>query len=66
MLLMDYSSIRGEDFADYAKPATWILLHVYIDTLRQSLIYEYTGYGVKTITIFKYQCKNTTFNNKTR
>ena len=30
MLLMDYSSIRGEEFPDYAKHATWNMFHVYI------------------------------------
>ena len=43
MLLMDYPSIRGEYFPDYAKKATWNLLHAYIDAYSQILIYEYTG-----------------------
>ena len=44
MLLMDFTSILGEDFPDYAKKATWNLLHAYIDAYSQILIDEYTGY----------------------
>ena len=52
MFLMDYPSIRGGDFPDYAKNATWNLSHAYIDAYSQMLIYEYPGDGVQAITIF--------------
>ena len=41
MLLMDYPSIRGEYFLDYAKEFTWDLLHAYIYAQIQILIDEY-------------------------
>ena len=50
MLLMDYLSIRGEDLPDYAKESTWNLLRAYIYAHSQSLIDEYPGCGVQTIT----------------
>ena len=50
MFLMEYSSIRGEDFTDSAKDSTWNLLHEYIDAHIQRLKYEYTGDGVQFIT----------------
>ena len=49
MLLMDYSSIIGEEILDYDKKATWNLLHAYIDAHIQILIDKCTGYGVNTI-----------------
>ena len=38
MLIKNYPSIRGEDFIDYYKTATWKLLHAYIDEHSQRLI----------------------------
>ena len=61
MFLMDYPSIRGENFPDYAKQVTCDLLHAYIDAHRQRLIDEYQGDGVQAITIFKSQCENMAF-----
>ena len=64
MLLMEYLSIRGEDFPDYAKKSTWSLLNAYLDAHRKILIDEYPGYGVHAITILKYQCANMTISEK--
>ena len=58
MLLMGYPSIRGEGFPDYAKDATWKILHACIYAHIQRLIDEYTGYLAQAITRFKYQCAN--------
>ena len=43
MVLMDYSSIRGEEFPDYYKNFTWNLFNAYIDTHSQISIDEYPG-----------------------
>ena len=64
MLLMEYPSIRGEEFSYYAKKAIWNLLYEYIDTYSQRLIDEYPGYGLQAIKRLQYQCKNTTFSEK--
>ena len=61
MMLMDYTSIRGEYYPDYAKHSTWNLLHAYIDAQIQRLIDKYKGDGVQAITIFQYQCTNMIF-----
>ena len=66
MLLMEYPSIRGEEFPYYAKKAIWNLLYEYIDTYSQSLIDEYPVDGVQAITTFHYQCSNMTFADKSR
>ena len=49
MLLMDYPSISEEYFSDYAKNATWGLLHAYTDAHSQRCIDECTGYGIQAI-----------------
>ena len=41
MILMEYTSIIGEDLSYYANKATWKLLHTYIDAHSQGLIDEY-------------------------
>ena len=41
MLLMEYTSIRGEYLPDYAKNSTWKILHAYIDAHGKILIDEY-------------------------
>ena len=64
MLLMYYLSIRGKDLPDYSKNSTWNLLHLYIDLHCQNIIDEYPGYGVQAISIFKYQCADMTFYDK--
>ena len=46
---MDYPSTRGKDSPDYAKKATWNLLHAYIDAHSQRLIDEFTVDGVHNI-----------------
>ena len=56
MLIIDYPSIRGEVFPDYARNSTWDLLRTYIDANIQRLIDEYPGYGVQAITILQPQC----------
>ena len=66
VLLMDYPSIRGEDFTSYSKNATWNLLHSYIDVHCQRLIYEYPGYVVQSITRNQSQCANRVFAEKIR
>ena len=43
MLLIDYPYIRGEEIPDYAKKATWNVLHAYIDVTSQILVYECPG-----------------------
>ena len=63
---MYYPSIRGEDFADYAKKFTWNLLNPYLDSHSQRLIDEYPGDGVQAITVLQYQCENMTFSEKIR
>ena len=64
MFLMDYPTIIGEYFPDYAKNATWNLLHAYIDEHSRRLFYKYLGYGVHAITRFQSQCANMTFAKK--
>ena len=54
MLLIDYSSIKGEYFTDDAKLAACNLLHTYIDVQIQRLTNEYPGDGVQDITISKH------------
>ena len=49
MLLMDYTSIRGEEMTDYAKKSTWNLLHEYIDAHSQRITDECPVYGVQDI-----------------
>ena len=51
MLLMDYPCIRGEELPDYAKNATWDLLHAYIDAHSQILIDEYPVNVVQAVSI---------------
>ena len=63
---MEYQSIRGEDFPNYAKNATWNLLHANIDAYNQRLIDEYTGDGVQAITMFQFQCANMAISDKSR
>ena len=46
MMLMDYTSIRGEDIPEYVKHATWNLLHAYIDAHPQVIIDESIGGGL--------------------
>ena len=53
MFLIDYPSIRGEDLPDYAKKATWNILHTYIYAHNQILIDEYSGDGVHAISRLK-------------
>ena len=66
MLLMDYPSIRREDFTDFAKQANWNLFHACIDSHIQRLIEKYPGYGVQSITRMQYQCTNMIFSDKSR
>ena len=61
MLLMDYISIRGEDLPDYAKKATWNLLHAYIYANDQILIHERPGDVVQDISRLQSQCVNMNF-----
>ena len=42
MMLIEYTSIRGEYLPDHATKATWNRLHTYIDSYSQRLIDEYT------------------------
>ena len=49
MLLMEYSSIRGEDLPDLDEDSTWNLFRAYIDARSQRLMDKYPGYGVKAI-----------------
>ena len=37
---MEYTSIRGEEIPDYAKKATWNLLHAYIYENSKKLVDE--------------------------
>ena len=55
MLLMDYPSIKIKYSPDYAKEATWDLLHKYIDANSQRLINEYPGDGLQAISIVQSQ-----------
>ena len=66
MLLMGYPSISGEDLLDYAKNYTWNLFQAYIDAYIKILIYEYTEYGLKSISRLRSQCANMTFAKKSR
>ena len=66
MLLMDYPSIRGEDFPYYDKQETWNLLHAYIDSHRKRLIYEYPMYGLQDIIRVQPQCANMSFSENSR
>ena len=66
MLLMDYPSLRGENFPNYNKQSNLNLLHVYIDARIQRLIYEYPGYGLQAITRLQSQFSNMTFSDKSR
>ena len=61
---MEYPSIRGEDILDCARNDTWNLLHIYIDSNGQKLIYQYPVYGVKSISRLQSQFKNMTFSEK--
>ena len=65
-MLMNYPSIRGEDFPDYAKKATQNLVHAYIYAYIQRLLDKYPGDGVQAITILKFQCANMRFSDKSR
>ena len=49
MLLMEYPSKRRGYLPDYAKKASWNLLHKYIDEHGQKLIDEYPGDGIQAI-----------------
>ena len=64
MLLMDYPSIIGEYLRNYAKKATWDLLHEYVDSHSHLLIYKYPRNGVQAIKILQSQCSNTTFSHQ--
>ena len=66
MFLMEYTSMRGEDFQDDSKQATWKLLCAYIDTHSQSLIDYYSEGGVQAITRFQSQCTNKNFSGNSR
>ena len=66
MFLMNYPYIKGGDLPDCTKNSTWNLLHAYIDAHIQILIDEYPGYEVQSISIFQYQCSNTTFSDQRR
>ena len=66
MLLMDHPSIRGEEISDYSKNVTWNLLHAYIDTHSQRLIYDCPGDGVQAISIFQSQYENMKFAAQSR
>ena len=46
---MDYPSIRGEEWPDYAKKSTWKLLYAYIYAHSQRLIDECPGYVLQAI-----------------
>ena len=59
MLLMDYPSISEEYFSDYAKNATWGLLHAYTDAHSQIITDEHKGDGVQAILRLKPQCIST-------
>ena len=61
MLLMDYSSIGGGNWLDYAKKATWNLLHAYVDAHSQIWIDEYPGCGVQAISKLQSQRVHMTF-----
>ena len=50
MFLMEYTSMRGEDFQDDSKQATWKFLNGYIYAFIKRLIYEYLGDGLQAIT----------------
>ena len=63
---MDHPSIRGEEISDYSKNVTWNLLHAYIDTHSQRLIYDCPGDGVQTISIFQSQYENMKFAAQSR
>ena len=63
---MEYPSIRGEDFPDYAKNDTWNLSHAYLDAYIQRLIEDYTGDIVQAISRLKHQCANMTFADRSR
>ena len=63
---MDYLSIREEEIPDYAKKAIWNLLHAYINSHSQILIYGFPGYGVQAISIFQSQCANMTLAGQSR
>ena len=39
MIIMDYTSIKGEYLPDYTKNSTWELLCAYMDAHSQKLIY---------------------------
>ena len=56
MMLMEYPSTRGKDFLDYDNKAAFNLLHAYIDSYNQRLVYEYPGNWLQVITIFQSQC----------
>ena len=47
---MEYNSIRGKYLRDYSNKYTWNILHSYVDSHSQRLIYEYTGDGLQYIT----------------
>ena len=66
ILLMYFPYTRGEDFTDYAKMATWNLLHAYIDAHRQRLKDEYPGNVLQPIKILQPQCTGTNFSEKSR
>ena len=64
MLLMDYTSTREEELPYCDKKFTWKILYSYIDVHSQILIDKCTGDGVRSISIFQYQCANMTFSNQ--
>ena len=66
MLLIDYPSIRREDFTYYDRSSTWNLLHAYIDARSQILTNEYPGDGLQAISRLQSQCAKLTFSDKIR
>ena len=58
---MDYQYIIVEDFTDYAKQATWNILHAYIDARSKTIIDEYPVGVVQDMTILQSQCANMNF-----
>ena len=55
MLLLDFPSISEEYLPDYAKKATWNLLHTFIYAHSQILFDEYPGDVVQAISILQYK-----------
>ena len=64
MVLVDYTTIGGEDIKYHVKKSIRNLPHEKIDVHSRRLSYEFPGYGVKCISKLQSDCANMNFSYK--